>query len=132
MTFSVKPIGLVRHESRTVPRHYSVSDVSGRLVINQEYTIGLKDIKPGEKIVVLFVFDRSPDFTPGHLIQRPPHTGIDTGVFSICSPVRPNPVGLSVLTVNKVEENVIFVTGIDMFDGTPIIDIKPSFQPSGK
>lgn len=132
MNFSMKPIGVVRHESQAVPRHYSVSDVSGRLVMNPEYTLGLKDIKPEDKIVVLFVFDRSPEFDPSLLVQKPPHTGIETGVFSICSPVRPNPVGLSVLTVEKVEENVIYVKNLDMFDGTPIIDIKPSFPPPGK
>lgn len=132
MNFAMKPIGIVRHESQTVPRHYSVSDVPGRLVINPEYTTGLKDIKPGDKIVVLFIFDRSPEFDPSLLVQKPPHTGIETGVFSICSPVRPNPVGLSVLTVDRVEENVLFVTGLDMFDGTPIIDIKPSFPPPAK
>ncbi|MBI5843930.1 MAG: tRNA (N6-threonylcarbamoyladenosine(37)-N6)-methyltransferase TrmO [Deltaproteobacteria bacterium] len=132
MNYSMKPIGVVRHESQTVPRHWSVSDVSGRLVINPEYTTGLKDIRPGDKITVLFVFHRAPEFDPSLLIQKPPHTGIETGVFSICSPVRPNPVGLSVLTVGRVEENVIFVTGLDMFDGTPIIDIKPSFPPPAK
>lgn len=132
MAFTMRPIGFVRHESQTVPRHYSVSDVSGRLVINPEYALGLKDIKPGDKIVVLFVFDRSEEFNPSLLVQRPPHTGIDTGLFSICSPVRPNPVGLSVVTVDKVEENVVHVTGLDMFDGTPIIDIKPGFPPPAK
>lgn len=132
MSFSINPIGTVRHESRTVPRHYSVSDVSGRLVIDPQYTLGLKDIKPGDEIVVLFVFDRSEEFNPSLLVQRPPHTGADTGVFSICSPRRPNPVGLSVVKVDKVEDNVVFVHGLDMFDGTPIIDIKPAFPPPAK
>ena len=132
MNFSVKSIGTVRHESHTVPRHYSVSDVAGRLVIDPEYTPGLKDVKPGDSITVLFIFDRAPEFDLSLLVQKPPHTGIETGVFSICSPVRPNPVGLSVVSVEKVEGNVIHVKGLDMFDGTPIIDIKPAFPPPPK
>jgi tRNA (Thr-GGU) A37 N-methylase len=46
-------------------------------------------------------------------------------VFSICSPHRPNPIGMSVLTVTAVKENIISVKGLDMIDGTPILDIKP-------
>ncbi|MBW2264747.1 MAG: SAM-dependent methyltransferase, partial [Deltaproteobacteria bacterium] len=47
------------------------------------------------------------------------------GVFSICSPFRPNPIGMSVLKVVEVSGNTIFVRGLDMIDGTPILDIKP-------
>ncbi len=48
-----------------------------------------------------------------------------TGIFSICSPVRPNPVGMSVLEVLEVEGARVYVKGLDMLDGTPILDIKP-------
>ena len=53
------------------------------------------------------------------------------GVFSICSPLRPNPVGLSILEVLTIKENVIMVTHADMIDGTPILDIKPyiAYEP---
>jgi tRNA (Thr-GGU) A37 N-methylase len=47
------------------------------------------------------------------------------GVFSICSPYRPNPIGLSVLEVVAVEKNILTVKNADMLDGTPIFDIKP-------
>lgn len=47
------------------------------------------------------------------------------GIFSICSPVRPNPIGMSVLKVLGVEGNVVHVRGLDMRDGSPILDIKP-------
>ncbi|MDI6796929.1 MAG: TrmO family methyltransferase, partial [Desulfatibacillaceae bacterium] len=79
--------------------------------------------------IVLFVFHKSQAFTKDLLVQKPPHKNRPMGVFSICSPIRPNPIGLSVLSVDKVEKNVISVTGIDMFDGTPIIDIKPFIAP---
>jgi tRNA (Thr-GGU) A37 N-methylase len=59
------------------------------------------------------------------LVQTPPHRGEEIGVFSICSPRRPNPIGLSVVAVLSVDGPVIHVRGIDMLNGTPILDIKP-------
>ena len=81
MTFTLTPIGEVRTEASKLPRHYTVSDVTGQIVVNPAYTEGLRDILPGQKIVVLFIFDRSEPFTSEHLIQTPPHTGRETGVF---------------------------------------------------
>jgi tRNA-Thr(GGU) m(6)t(6)A37 methyltransferase TsaA len=121
----MEPIGVVRTEAVKVPRHWTVSDVEGMLVIDDRYLEGLRDIKPGQKIVVLFHFDKSPAFTSDMLVQTPPHHGEELGVFSICSPRRPNPIGLSVVGVLNVDGPVIHVRGIDMLDGTPILDIKP-------
>jgi tRNA (Thr-GGU) A37 N-methylase len=50
-------------------------------------------------------------------------------VFATCSPKRPNPVGMSILKVTAIDNNRIEVTGIDMHDGTPILDIKPNVKP---
>lgn len=123
--FCFKPIGRVRTPAVDVPRHWSVSDVEGELVIDPAYREGLSDIQPGERIVVAFVFHLSPPFTPDRLRQTPPTRSRPRGLFSICSPVRPNPLGLSVLTVLAVEGCVIRVRGLDMLDGTPILDLKP-------
>ena len=125
MSIKLKPIGYVRTEATELPRHWSVSEVEGRLVIDPQYQTGLKDIEPGQRLVVLFHFHRSPDFTPERLVQTPPHRNASLGVFSICSPVRPNPLGMSVVRVLAVDGNVIAVKGIDMLDGTPILDLKP-------
>ncbi len=123
--FIFKPIGYVKTSATEIPRHWSYSKVEGELIINPEYKDGLKDIKPGDKIVVLFCFHKSPPFTKDKLIQKPPHKDSPKGVFSLCSPIRPNPIGLSVLDVLDVKDNIIKVKRIDMFDGTPILDIKP-------
>jgi tRNA-Thr(GGU) m(6)t(6)A37 methyltransferase TsaA len=119
------PIGVVRHEAASVPRHWSVSDVEGDLVIDPVYRRGLCSIAPGDRLVVLFHFHRSGPFTPDLLVQRPPHRQTDMGVFSICSPRRPNPIGLSVVEVLAVADHILRVRGLDMFDGTPIVDLKP-------
>jgi tRNA-Thr(GGU) m(6)t(6)A37 methyltransferase TsaA len=120
-----KPIGYVKTSATSIPRHWSYSDVEGEIILDPEYKEGLKDIKLGDKIVVLFCFHKSPSFTKDKLIQKPPHRDNPTGVFNTCSPIRPNPIGLSVLEVLDIKENIIKVKRIDMFDGTPIFDIKP-------
>ncbi len=122
------PIGCVRHRSAEVPRHWTVSDLEGDLELLPLYEAGLADIVPGERIIVLFVFDRSVPFTPDLLKQETRHSKQIKGVFSICSPNRPNPIGLSVLDVLAVDGCRVRVRGLDMFDGTPILDIKPAFQ----
>ncbi|NPB10103.1 MAG: tRNA (N6-threonylcarbamoyladenosine(37)-N6)-methyltransferase TrmO [Thermodesulfobacteria bacterium] len=124
-----RPIGWVRTEAREIPRHHSVSNVRGEIHILPKYEKGLKDIKPGDEIYVIFHFHLSPPFEEKDLVQEPPHLpGVKLGVFSTCSPRRPNPIGLSVLKVIRVRGNVLEVERIDMFDGTPVLDIKP-FKP---
>jgi len=128
MTIEFEPIGVFHTEAAGVPRHWSVSDVKGRIVLDDIYTHGVKDIKPGQKIVVLFHFHKSSKFNTDLLTQNPPHKGQNMGVFSICSPYRPNPIGLSILEVLDVDKNIITVRRADMIDGTPIIDIKPHIE----
>jgi len=125
MSITMEPIGVVHTDADRVPRHWTVSDTKGTLVIDKKYQKGLKDIQNGQQIVVIFHFHKSPNFTPDFLVQQPPHRNEKLGVFSICSPNRPNPVGMSVLDVLQVEDNVIYVQGLDMIDGTPILDLKP-------
>jgi len=125
MKIEFKPIGFVKTDASTVPRHWTVSDVEGRIVIDEIYTEGLKDIQRGDSIIVIFYFHQSSEFTVQHLIQTPPHRYEKLGVFSTCSPIRPNSIGMSVLEVLGIEENIIHVKGLDMVDGTPILDIKP-------
>jgi tRNA (adenine37-N6)-methyltransferase len=119
------PIGVFHTDAKQIPRHWTISDVEGDIVIDEKYRTGLKDIQIGQKIIVIFQFHQSPPFDSRHLIQTPKHREKEMGVFSICSPVRPNPIGLSVLDVMEVHKNIIRVLHADMVDGTPILDIKP-------
>ena len=128
MSVEFRPIGYVRTEAREVPRHWSVSDVEGTLIIDDEYSEGLRDIRPGQKIVVIFNFDRSPPFFSEFLLQRSGESGQEMGVFSICYPVRPNPIGMSILEVLGVKGSSVAVRRLDALDGTPILDIKPHIQ----
>ncbi len=128
MKTQMQPIGFVRTDAKTIPRHWSLSNVEGILDIKQEYIPGLKDIEPGEKIVVIFLFHKSSKFTTALLFQTPPHNKERKGVFSICSPFRPNPIGMSVVKVLEKNMGMIKVKGIDMLNETPILDIKPYIE----
>ncbi|QTA87420.1 tRNA (N6-threonylcarbamoyladenosine(37)-N6)-methyltransferase TrmO [Desulfonema magnum] len=121
----MEPIGFAYTDAENVPRHWSVSDVEGTLVIDEKYLDGLRDISAGQHIVVIFHFHKSPPFTSKLLRQTPPHRGEELGVFSTCSPRRPNPVGMSVLEVIDIKGTTIHVRGMDMLEKTPILDIKP-------
>jgi len=74
---------------------------------------------------VLFYFHQSPRFAPELLVQTPKHRNVQMGIFSICSPVRPNPLGMPVVEVLGIDGNIIHVKGLDMRDDTPVLDIKP-------
>jgi tRNA-Thr(GGU) m(6)t(6)A37 methyltransferase TsaA len=128
MGIELRPIGFVRTHAEDLPRHWSVSDVEGTLVIDEDYGEGLQDIEPGQQIVVIFHFDRSPEFAPEFLRQVSGATGREIGVFSTCSPIRPNPVGMSIVEVRGISGTRIDVRGLDMLDGTPILDIKPHIE----
>ena len=73
-------------------------------------------------LIVLWEFDRSEGFS---LVGTPPSDNRPHGVFATRSPLRPNPIGLTVVELLSREGAVLRVRGIDMLDGTPILDVKP-------
>jgi len=129
--YAFEPIGFFYTDTAEPPRHWSVSEEKGRIVLEKKYKEGITDYSPGDKIMVIFVFHKNPEFSTRNLRTKPPHKNEEKGVFSICSPVRPNPLGISVLQITKVENNIIYVQNIDMLNETPILDIKP-FITDGK
>jgi tRNA-Thr(GGU) m(6)t(6)A37 methyltransferase TsaA len=97
-------------------------NVQGKLEIFSKFAGGLKDIDGFSHIILIFAFHES---TEKKISATPPHDGKKHGVFATRSPNRPNPVGFSVLRLIGREDNVMHVQGIDMIEGTPILDIKP-------
>ena len=122
---SMEPIGYISTNVEIIPRTWQISDVEGSLIIDERYGEGLENIKPGQRIYVIFHFHKSPIFEQKYLRIRRPHHDRETGVFSTHSPIRPNPLGLSILEVVAVDGNMVHVKGLDMMDGTPVLDIKP-------
>jgi tRNA (adenine37-N6)-methyltransferase len=102
--------------------------VEGTLVIDEKYSEEPRDIRAGQCIFVIFVFHRSPGFSPAFLRQRSGHHGTEASVFSTCSPIRSNPIGMSVLEVLGIRDANIDVGRLGMFDNTPILDIKPCIK----
>ncbi len=126
MKIEITPIGHVETEAEKVPRSWRNSNLEGDLVINEEYAGGLSEIEAGNRIVVLFNFHESPPFSPGFLRQNPRSAdGEERGVFKTLSPVRPNAIGMSIVEVVGKTGATLRVRGMDMRDGTPILDIKP-------
>ena len=92
--------------------------------LKAEFTEGLHLLDKFNYIYVLFHVHKLE--RPASLTVTPPWThDLQVGVFASRSPARPNPIGVSVVKIKRIEGNVIYVSGLDVFDGTPLLDIKP-------
>lgn len=119
-------IGLVNGDITSrgdAPKNYDESDRTGTLEIFPEYQDGLDGIAAGQTIVVLFWLHKS-DRDILKVYPRGDRSRGLRGVFSTRSPVRPNPIAISELKVTSIDGNYLAVSGLDILDGTPIIDIK--------
>jgi len=126
MTFSMQPIGFVKSpykEPRDVPRGLGAKhEAEGELEVLPEFELGLTYIEGFSHLIVLWVFDRSGGY---ELMGMPPSDNRPHGVFATRSPRRPNPIGLTVVELVRRQGARLQVRGIDMLEGTPILDIKP-------
>ncbi len=124
--FRFHPIGYVRSpysETAQVPRGPGTQhQAEGVLEIAPELEEGLNDIEGFSHLFVIWVFDRSEGYA---LTGVPPTDDRPHGVFATRSPYRPNPIGLTVVEVLGREGRNVRVRGLDMLNGTPILDIKP-------
>jgi tRNA-Thr(GGU) m(6)t(6)A37 methyltransferase TsaA len=124
--FTPQAIGYVRSpyaDTQQVPKGLGAKhDTEGVLEILPEFEAGLTDIEGFSHLFIVWVFDRSRDF---ELVGRPPCDDRTHGVFATRSPFRPNPIGLTVVELLRRDGRNLHVRGVDMLDGTPILDIKP-------
>jgi tRNA-Thr(GGU) m(6)t(6)A37 methyltransferase TsaA len=124
--FSPQPIGHIKspyQETKQIPKGPGAKhDAEGTLEILPQFAAGLADIEGFSHLFVLWVFDRAEGF---ELFGTPPIDDRPHGVFATRSPRRPNPIGLTVVQLLGREDNVLRVRGLDMLDGTPILDLKP-------
>ena len=120
------PIGRVRSpfkEPREIPKGCGAKhEAEGILEILPELEPGLTDIEGFSHLYVIWVFDRSEG---PELLGTPPSDDRPHGVFATRSPKRPNPIGLTVVELLRREGPRLHVRGVDMLDGTPLLDIKP-------
>ena len=126
----LKPIGIIHTPWPTpgdAPRQGEFApDSEGRVEVFPEYEEGLKDIEGFSHIILLYRFHLSSGF---NLIVKPFLDSELRGVFATRAPWRPNPIGLTIVRLSHREGNVLHVKGVDMVDGTPLLDIKPHVPP---
>ena len=124
--FLFKPIGFVESpykESSEIPKGLGVKhDAEGVLRVLPEFEPGLLDVEGFSHLFVIWAFDRTTGFD---LTACPPSDNRPHGVFATRSPRRPNPIGLTVVQLLGRDHDRLQVRGVDMLDGTPILDIKP-------
>lgn len=124
--FTSQPIGFVSSpykQTSEVPKGLGAKhEVEGELRILPELEVGLTDIEGFSHLFVVWEFDRAQGFD---LLGTPPTDNRPHGVFATRSPRRPNPIGLTVVELLRREGATLYVRGVDMLDGTPILDIKP-------
>jgi tRNA-Thr(GGU) m(6)t(6)A37 methyltransferase TsaA len=123
---SFKPIGIIHTEFKdleNMPIQPSGKKANkGRLEINSEYIEGLRDLDGFSHIMAIYYFHKT---NRVKLTVKPFLDDKYHGVFATRAPVRPNHIGISIVEIDRIEENNIYVKNIDVLDGTPILDIKP-------
>ncbi len=128
---NIEPIGIVHTpftEREGMPRSTSqAAGVKGRVEVFAEYRAGLKDLDTFSHVVLLWHIDRSTGYA---LEVVPPKQTQTRGVFASRAPNRPNPIGLSIVKLDRIADGVLYVDGVDMLDGTPLLDIKPYIPAS--
>ena len=124
--FEALPIGFVRspyQQTSDIPRGMGTRhEAEGVLKILPKFEEGLLDIEGFSHLYVIWEFDRSVGY---ELTGTPPSDDRPHGVFATHSPYRPNPIALTVVTLLDRDGADLYVQGVDMLDGTPILDIKP-------
>jgi len=125
MKVELKPIGIIHTPYRRLedmPIQPSFSECVGEIELERQYQEGLRDIKGFSHIILVYLFHKSEGYS---LLVKPFLDDHLRGVFATRSPRRPNPIGISTVRLLEREGNVLKVLGIDVLDGTPLIDIKP-------
>ena len=121
-----QPIGIIHspfHEPKGMPIQPSAAqDVEGTIKVFPEYQLGLQDIDGFSHIILLYHFHLAKS---GPLLRKPFMDTKNRGIFAIRGPSRPNPIGISIVKLLKVEKGQLHIRDVDIVDGTPLLDIKP-------
>lgn len=121
-----KPIGTI-HSSFKEPEGTPIQPagakgINGTVEVFPEYAEGLKDVEGFSHIILIFHFHLS---RRAPLRVKPYMDNEMRGVFATRSPSRPNPIGISVVRLIGIEDNILYIQDVDIVNGTPLLDIKP-------
>lgn len=122
----LKPIGFVKNKQNKDPKRKSWQEIKSKIVLEPEFVGDLNKIEKFSHLVIVYWLDRIFEnerkrkkiecFTTSRKFQ---------GIFATRSPFRPNPIGITIVKLIRVYKNVLVVQGLDAFNGTPVLDIKP-------
>jgi len=125
-TFELKQIGVIRTPYKNNAPFQPIEKDQGnfQIIVDPQYTESLRKLDQFHYIYVIYYIHRVSREVKN--IVSPPWTGgIEVGTFASRSPVRPNFIGLSIVRIKQISKNKIYTTGLDVFDRTPLLDIKP-------
>lgn len=125
MEFVMRPIGTIRSpfaSKEETPIQASRSQAIGQVEVFPKFAAGLEDVDSFSHLILVYVFHRSSGY---NLRVKPFLDDRLHGLFATRHPCRPNPIGLSVVHLLARHDNVLDIEGVDVLDGTPLLDIKP-------
>ena len=121
-----RPIGIVHSPFKGVERMpiqpSGALGIKGTVEVFTQYSAGLKDLDGFSHIILIYHFHLSKGYS---LEARPFMEKKTRGIFAMRAPARPNPIGISVVRLVRVEERILHIEDVDIVDGTPLLDIKP-------
>ena len=125
----IKPIGVIHSPHINIKdmpiQPKGAKDIKGSVILDKEYAEGLQDVDGISHIYLIYSFHKT---TRTQLTVTPFMDTQKRGVFATRSPLRPNHIGLSIVRLERIEENELFVIDIDVLDGTPLLGIKPYIE----
>jgi tRNA-Thr(GGU) m(6)t(6)A37 methyltransferase TsaA len=126
MEITYRAIGIIHSPFKDIEgmpiQSAGASHISGTIEIFPEFSEGLKDLGGFSHLILLYHFHQAQDST---LIVIPFMDTRPHGVFATRAPNRPNPIGLSIVKLVRIEQNFLYIENVDILDGTPLLDIKP-------
>jgi len=126
MKICYKPIGKIRTPFRKIKgmpiQSKGSVGIKGTIELKKEFAKGLLDLDKFSHIYLIYHFHKSKDFDLNVIpfLDNKPH-----GIFATRAPKRPNQIGISVVKLINIKDNILEIENVDMLDGTPLLDIKP-------
>ncbi len=129
MSWTVKPIGIIKTPWKTIEnmpiQPLGANGISGQIELFNEYSEGLNEIEGFSHLILLYRLHKVTDY---ELSVIPFMDNTPKGIFATRSPKRPNAIGISTVELVKVTDNILHISGVDMLNGSPLLDIKPFFE----
>lgn len=129
----MNPIGIINTEYQSLKQMpiqpKGAENTISEIIINKEYAAGLANLDGFSHIYLIYEFHQSCGF---QLSVLPFMDNTEHGIFATRAPRRPNPIGLSIVRILSINKNIIKVSGADVLNGTPLLDIKPYIEQFDK